>query len=66
MPRNADVPVMVNGEPNPTGTGRYCLPPPGTCYCGKCAWWRPPRVTDWSQQPGTDAYRKRLAELDPP
>ncbi len=35
--RNADgVPVMVDGRPNPTGTGRYCLPPPGTCYCGGC------------------------------
>lgn len=25
--------VMVNGEPNPTGTGRYCL---AVCYCGTC------------------------------
>jgi hypothetical protein len=25
---------MVNGEPNPTGTGRYCAPL--RCYCGTC------------------------------
>lgn len=32
---------MVNGQPNPTGTGRYCLPPPGTCYCRGCPHWVP-------------------------
>jgi len=33
-------------EPEPeTGPklapGRYCLPPPGTCYCGKCPHYKP-------------------------
>jgi hypothetical protein len=32
-------PVMANGEPNPTGTGRYC--PPSICWCGECSWWTP-------------------------
>lgn len=27
-------PVMVDGQPNPTGTGRYCAP--NRCYCGAC------------------------------
>lgn len=26
--------LMANGEPNPTGEGRYCLP--ARCYCGAC------------------------------
>jgi hypothetical protein len=29
-----DGPVMVNGQPNPTGTGRYCMP--SRCHCTKC------------------------------
>lgn len=32
-------PVMANGQPNPTGTGRYC--PPRICWCGECPWWTP-------------------------
>lgn len=41
-------PLMVNGQPNPGGPGRYC--PPRVCYCGglgpqprpgACAWWTP-------------------------
>lgn len=36
----AAVPLMQNGQPNPTGTGRYC--PPRVCYCGGgCPWWTP-------------------------
>lgn len=26
--------LMTNGQPNPTGPGRYC--PPLVCYCGSC------------------------------
>lgn len=26
--------LMVNGQPNPNGTGRYCAPL--RCYCGGC------------------------------
>lgn len=53
--RNADgVPVMQNGQPNPTGTGRYC--PPAVCYCGGCSWWRP------APTPNYDAARAALAE----
>lgn len=40
-------PIMVNGQPNPTGTGRYC--PPKACYCGKCAWWRPIPAPDYTR-----------------
>ena len=32
--------VMVNGEPNPTGTGRYCAP--NRCYCRTCPSYVPP------------------------
>jgi len=39
---------MVNGSPNPTGTGRYCMPA-GTCYCGGCAHYRPLPERDWSR-----------------
>lgn len=37
--------LMVNGEPNPTGTGRYC--PPKICYCGTCPWWAPPPPVEY-------------------
>lgn len=38
--RDADgVPLMANGQPNPTGTGRYC--PPAVCWCTGCAHWTP-------------------------
>lgn len=26
--------LMATGQPNPTGTGRYCAPL--RCYCGSC------------------------------
>jgi hypothetical protein len=42
---------MANGEPNPTGTGRYC--PPRVCYCGGCPW--------WTQAPAPDYERVRQA-----
>lgn len=51
----SDVPTMTNGEPNPTGTGRYC--PPKVCYCGSCPWWTPAPVPDYSKVPGSSTYR---------
>jgi hypothetical protein len=47
--------VMQNGRPNPTGPGRYCMPPPGTCYCGGCAHWRPLVPIDYSRIEGATA-----------
>lgn len=29
-----ETPLMRDGQPNPTGTGRYCAP--RRCYCGGC------------------------------
>lgn len=49
----SDVPLMRNGRPNPGGTGRYCLPPPGTCYCGECPHWQPLRAYDATHPTGS-------------
>lgn len=51
----AAAPVMLNGEPNPTGTGRYC--PPAVCYCGKCPWWVP--IPDPPRPPVPTGKRRR-------
>ena len=42
-----DGPVMLNGLPNPTGRGRYCLT--RRCYCGSCAWWTPLPEPDYTR-----------------
>lgn len=49
------IPLMLNGEPNPTGTGRYC--PPAVCWCGGCPQWKPIPPIDWSKVPGSHTYR---------
>lgn len=46
-PRRADVPLMTNGRPNPTGRGRYCAP--NRCYCGDCPSWSPLPPIDWDR-----------------
>lgn len=38
-------PLMANGQPNPTGVGRYCLTT-GTCHCGRCDHYYPPPLVD--------------------
>jgi hypothetical protein len=38
---------MANGQPNPTGTGRYC--PPRICWCGDCAWYVPIPEPDYTR-----------------
>ncbi len=63
------VPLMTNGKPNPTGTGRYCAPL--RCYCGRCPWWRPlPRI-DWARvkhelREAEDRKRTRRAQRSRP
>lgn len=47
MPASDNGPVMVDGRPNPTGTGRYC--PPRLCWCGGCAWWTPNPAPDYTR-----------------
>lgn len=49
----AAVPVMVSGQPNPGGTGRYCMPPPGTCYCRDCPHYRPLAEPNWAAVEGS-------------
>lgn len=51
-------PVMTNGQPNPTGTGRYCLPPPGTCYCSSCPHYRPLPAQEWWSIPGSREHTR--------
>lgn len=48
--------LMVNGEPNPTGTGRYCAP--NRCYCRGCPSWQPSQPIDW------DRVKRELREAD--
>lgn len=65
----AGVPLMQSGKPNPTGTGRYCMPAPGTCYCGECPHWSPAPAYDASHINGSlDQIRKtgRRAAPEPP
>jgi hypothetical protein len=50
--------LMSNGQPNPTGTGRYCMPPPGTCYCGGCPHWRRMPEPDYSKIEGSSSSQQ--------
>jgi len=58
---------MANGEPNPTGTGRYC--PPRICWCCSCAWWTPipepeyARLRDAAEK-ASAAQRRSWAQRD--
>jgi hypothetical protein len=40
-------PLMANGKPNPTGTGRYCAP--RACYCGRHPSYRPLPEPDYTR-----------------
>lgn len=53
-------PVMATGEPNPTGLGRYCLPPPGTCYCRGCPHYEPLNADEYARL--VKKARRELAE----
>lgn len=55
-PRTA-LPVMANGRPNPTGTGRYC--PPKVCYCRGCSWWAPAPQMGYSPSVASSGAQRR-------
>lgn len=54
-------PTMPNGQPNPSGTDRYCLPAPGTCYCGGCPHYVPIPPADSPEYRGQVARARREA-----
>lgn len=45
------VPLVLGPAP-----GRYCMPPPATCYCGECEHWQPAPPVDYSKIDGTKAH----------
>lgn len=49
-------PVMVNGQPNPTGTGPYCL---AVCYCGGCPHYAPLPPYDASHVQGSKDWARK-------